>query len=364
MNQLTFVLALALCAVATSKSTVRGSKKGNVSDEDGPQRSRKLAEIQLTGECTKDNFSQQVGGDNNLAAHLRVSVGAIQATLEKRCGDALVPSIDLSVAVGKGPQFLKNFLDGGTTWNDNIETGDGNYSLDADAAVINGVYNNEAQNAVFATPDGGTSETYSESKYFSNFYNGNAECRLGAITCCYTGSRGNGLPTNGQGSTKMCAHDMTLSAKSNHIKMKSYTIYDTQPSDDTYCTGFAWEEDTFSDAVKYNTLFHMAMQTNLFTNKFVRNIPGAPMCGCAEQMPIIEKAACTKAIEGYKIDTSTGKISVDISWDDNCGDLKNHYNSLSGRTDTENFFMDSLLVGEGKCVQAADSFMNDRMLVH
>ena len=83
MNQLTFVLALALCAVATSKSTVRGSKKGNVSDEDGPQHSRKLAEIQLTGECTTANFSPQVGGDNNLAAHLGVSVGAIQATLKR-----------------------------------------------------------------------------------------------------------------------------------------------------------------------------------------------------------------------------------------------------------------------------------------
>jgi len=363
MNHLTLVLALALFAVASSKSTIRGTTKGNFSEEEGRQRSRKLSEVSLTGDCTKANFSSQVGSDSALAYHLKVPVSDIQQTLDERCRQALVPSIDLSVAVGKGPQFLKNFLDGGTTWNDNFETADGEYSLGADAAIISGVYNTDAQNAVFATPDEGTSATYSESKYFSNFYNGNAECRLGAITCCYTSSRSNGLPTNGHGRTDICAHDMTLSAKSNHIKMNSYTIFDTQSTDDTYCTGFAWEEDTFSDAVKYNTLFHMAIQTNLFTNGFVRNIPGAPMCGCAEQMPIVEKAACTKAIEGYTIDTDTGNIRVHISWDD-CGELKNHYSSLPGREQTEKFFIDSLLVGEGNCGKAAEAFMNDRMLIH
>ena len=61
---------------------------------------------------------------------------------------------DLSDTIGKGPQFLKNFLDGGTTWNDNYEA-NGYYKLSKDAAVIGTV---DATSTVFSTPDGGTEE--------------------------------------------------------------------------------------------------------------------------------------------------------------------------------------------------------------
>merc|ERR1740124_1193147 len=111
------------------------------------------------------------------------------------------------------------------------------------------------------------------------------------------------------------------------IHANSITYFKTQESDNTHCSGFAYEKNSFQDTVKYNTLFHMAMMTNLYKKGYVKNIPGAPLCGCVEQMPVIDGAACVKAIEGYKID-SEGNVSVNISWED-CGmDLAAYYDTL------------------------------------
>ena len=95
------------------------------------------------------------------------------------------------------------------------------------------------------------------------------------------------------------------------------TLYDANSSDQAYCTGFAYEKESFGDAVKYNTLFHLAMETNLYQKALVKNIPGAPLCGCAEQMPIVDNADCVEPVEGYTID-SNGDVKVKISWKD-CG---------------------------------------------
>jgi len=354
MSKLATVLAIvSIGGMAYAKPTIRGSSTNN------KHRERHLQEKIFTGECTKSNFGSQLSnGESELASLLGTTVADLDGTMASKCAEALDPSIDLSVAMGKGPQYLKNFLDGGTTWNNNYETASGAYSLTGDKAIIDAVRASDGMNAVFSAPDGGADAAYPG--YFSNFLNDGQECRMGAITCCYTGTRtSNTLPVNAE----MCAHDMSLSAKSNHIKMKSYTIFNTS-ADDVYCQGFAWEEDSFSDAVKYNTLFDMTM-TNLFdTDKgYVGNIPGAPMCGCAEQMPIIDGAACTAVIEGYKI--SSGTISVNLSWKD-CdeGSLVDHYKALAGRGETEKFFMDAKIVPDGECEKAANSFMNDRMLVH
>jgi len=278
---------------------------------------------------------------------------------DDKCRKALVPSIDLSDTIGKGPQFLKNFLDGGTTWNNNYEDDSGNYKLSEDAAVINTVYNSDAKSSVFGSPDGGTSQFYP--RYFSNFYRGEQECPLGVIQCCYLDSR---LPASPfSGNADICALDMAEASKSNHIKARSITYYDTDPSspDQAYCTGFAYENGSFDDAVKYNTLFHLAMKTNLYDNGLVKNIPGAPLCGCVDQMPIVDHSECVKPVEGYTID-SDGNVSVSISWE-NCGtDLPSYYDTLN-RAEAEKKFVHSKIVSSSQCPTATERFMNDQMLI-
>merc|ERR1711971_124455 len=121
----------------------------------------------------------------------------------------------------------------------------------------------------------------------------------GAMTCCYTGNR---LPdTNFVGNAEMCALDMTYARQSNHGNRAAFTYYDSASANEAYCTGFAYEEGSSGEAVKYNTLFHMAMMTNLYDDGYVKNIPGAPLCGCVEQMPIVSHAKCTKAIRDTQL---------------------------------------------------------------
>lgn len=347
MNSLSFLLTIS-SSILASEAALRGSptqKRILSTDGEGFQ-----------GACTVNNFIDLVG-EKPLEDILGVGddKDAMQIELTNRCTAALAPQIDLSDTIEKGPQFMKNFFDGGTTWNDNYEK-DGSYVLQEDAAIIKMKYDAIGRSVVFDTPDGGTSAHYEQ--YFSNFFKGDQECPLGVIECCYTSSR---TTDSLVGNAQMCALDMTNSARSNHIKARSFTVYDTQPNDDTYCSGFAYEKDSFGESVKYNTLFHMAMMTNLYENGRVKNVPGAPMCGCVSQMPMIDQAACVKPIEGYSMD-SDGVVHVNLSWED-CGDLKTYYNSLEDRTDVEKYFVNSQIVGEGKCAEGAKSFLNDQMLV-
>jgi len=348
----TFLLALALYT-HLSECALRGSSLEAFNSEE----TRRLEVTPIIGECTVANFELFVGMEA-LVEYLggTTDTDEMQQILDTRCASALAPQTDLSDTTGKGPQFLKNYLDGGATWNDNYEE-NGSYVLSEDAAVIQSVYDTEAKTSVFATPDGGTSEHYPF--YFSNFFKGDQECRLGVIECCYTNSRDASSPF--QGNSEMCALDMTGAAQSNHIKARSMTYFNAESSNQAYCSGFAYEKDSFGDAVKYNTFFHMAMYNNLYDKGLVKNIPGAPLCGCIEQMPIVDNADCVKAIEGYTID-SEGQVGVNISWEDCGNDLATYYESLH-RTDMEKFFVNSKVVGSGQCTDAALSFMNDHMLV-
>jgi len=320
------------------------------------------AEFAVT-ECTREAFTAAVGSKAHLANLLGVAEedNAIEAMLNTRCKNSLEPDIDLSDTLMKGPQFLKNFIDGGTTWNNNYETDSGYYNLSTDAAIIPTIYNKAATSAVFGSPNGGADDQYPG--YFSNFYAGvdtdgqPRECRSGAMTCCYTGNR---TPNNLTfvGNAEMCALDMTPPSQSNYINRGIFAYYDSQDPNNVYCTGFAYDNDSFGEAVKYNTLFHMAMKTNLYDDGYVKNIPGAPLCACVEQMPIITYAKCIKAVEGYFIDTATGDIRVNISWED-CGNLASYYESLDGKSIIEKAYIKSRIVGtdDGVCHDAAQEVL-------
>lgn len=344
--------AITLSVASVSAATLRGGAKIN-NKETNNQR-RHLATV--NGECTVSNFATTVGGEGQLASLLNTATSNLATVLKDRCDAALNPTVDLSIAIGKGPQFLKNFLDGGSTWNDHKETPDGKYKLSEDAAIIPQLHD-QAETTVFGAPDGGADAAYPG--YFSNFHRGDKECPLGVIQCCYTGSRS--LTGSFTGNANMCALDLADAGKSNHIHNHAYTVYDSQSQDQAYCAGFAYEDGSFGDAVKYNTLFHIAMKTNLYDKGYVRNIPGAPLCGCVEQMPIVDNSECIKAVESYKID-GQGNISANISWSSCDGkNLKEYYDSLDGRTSTEKAFVDTMLIEKGECAAASTSFMNEQM---
>merc|ERR1712050_364196 len=101
----------------------------------------------------------------------------------------------------------------------------------------------------------------------------------------------------------------------------------------------------------------------LFTQGYVKNIPGAPMCGCVEQIPVVGKADCVEPIEGYTIDNETGEVQINLTWKD-CGDLTTYYDTLD-KHDAEKMYLKTKIAGtdDGNCKEAGASFMNERMYV-
>lgn len=65
----------------------------------------------------------------------------------------------------------------------------------------------------------------------------------------------------------------------------------------SHCHGFGWVDGDITDSsVVYrgNNLFYISMYDHMYQRGYVRNIAGAPMCGCAEVMPVVTRADCTQ----------------------------------------------------------------------
>merc|ERR1719159_531107 len=82
------------------------------------------------------------------------------------------------------------------------------------------------------------------------------------------------------------------------------------------------------------------------TNKYTRNVPGAPMCACIEQMPVVSGAHCTQAhpVQTFDIKTSNGNLSLElkdttVTFTD-CGDFKKHYYDRFPQQKISDYFVD------------------------
>eukprot|EP00815_Leptocylindrus_aporus_P008248 CAMPEP_0116074768 /NCGR_PEP_ID=MMETSP0322-20121206/16215_1 /TAXON_ID=163516 /ORGANISM="Leptocylindrus danicus var. apora, Strain B651" /LENGTH=197 /DNA_ID=CAMNT_0003564657 /DNA_START=55 /DNA_END=648 /DNA_ORIENTATION=+ len=188
MPKLNAAAILFISAFGQIESKLRGHSR--LSSTSG----RRLGITTISGACTVANFSSKItGGESELASLLGTinNTDEMQNALDEKCRAALEGSVDLSDSTGRGPQFLKNFLDGGTAWNENY---------DEEISVLDSV---QYTTSVFSPPDGGTSTAYPQ--YFSNFYLGDMECPLGAIECCYTSTRSS---SSFSGNADICAFDM------------------------------------------------------------------------------------------------------------------------------------------------------------
>jgi hypothetical protein len=73
-----------------------------------------------------------------------------------------------------------------------------------------------------------------------------------------------------------------------------------------HCHGFAWADDEYDSISRYkaNNLFFVSMYDHMHQRGYVKNIPGMPMCGCMEQMPMATRSDCTQVdlTEDWKIE--------------------------------------------------------------
>jgi len=280
--------------------------------------------------------------------------------------------------------FGKQYFDGSTEWNEHRQTdqgtSDGTTSqiLSVEAAVVNQVYDTIAQQQGMEFPDG-----------LSNFEN----CDIGAAMCCWIQDRqandNNGncdtpydqncVDKDPMDNTDICYVDMTRDNSSSNVPA-GFAIFEDESEGDTHCHGFAWDSDNSAvDALyKGNNLFYVSMYDHLYSRGYVRTVPGAPMCACVEQMPVVSRSDCTEMSieESFSVTYSANSKSFEASLDNvsieyascegangNNNDLEAYFERLvnEGRRDpSELECLQEILVGEDNCEDAISDLLSNQ----
>ena len=198
---------------------------------------------------------------------------------------------------------------GGGEWNYEVETAAGEDRLQADAARVNDIYHYNAQRQPVEFP------TYLESfnpyvedgSHVVNAIVDTDGCDLNAAFCCFSQDRQAG-DNNGNcatpyerncydkdpaDNTNICYVDHARSAKSSRVGAGFSIFGDLATNKENiegpvHCHGFAWGDDPLSadHVYKGNLLFYVSMYDHLTQRGYARNIPGSPMCACAENVSI------------------------------------------------------------------------------
>jgi len=274
----------------------------------------------------------------------------------------------------KGWQFDNNYFDGGTYLNEE-------YEPTAIEDTFNEVYENIAKDTLVTFPNDATSVE-------KNF----ADCDINAIMCCWVQDRqandDNGNCNDGDcvdkdpaDNTDICYVDLENGAKSSHVA-GGYAIFPGDTEGDSHCHGMAWGDDLTGVDARYrgNSLFYISMYDHLSQRGYVREVPGAPMCGCIDQMPVVTRADCTEMNinESYKVTLKdSGRMFAQITdttiefnacrdADGNAGgnDLENYLRYLNneGIYNIDEATIRKYLVGSTECPAAIEAFLNSKGL--
>lgn len=213
--------------------------------------------------------------------------------VEKLCNSAIElnsssNSYPFEQVTKKGWQFDSNYYDGGTYLNEE-------YEPEEIPEFIDNVYEGVAQTQLI---------TYPEDHIEKNF----GSCQAQSVMCCWVQDR-QANDDNGNcedddckdadpaDNTDICWVDLESSPGSNHVE-DGFALFEGDSEGDAHCHGFAWsnEEDTDTTSYRYrgNVLFYVSMYDHLSQRGYVREVPGAPMCACLEQMPAVSESDCTE----------------------------------------------------------------------
>lgn len=274
--------------------------------------------------------------------------------------------------------FVKAYYDGGTNWNDLRETTDLNgnerYVLaDYPGSRINQIYNGPAQNSGITYPEN------------INLFN---SCDLRAVMCCFVRDRQAG-DNNGNcaeddcfdkdpaDNVDICYSDMSRSLDAAGVD-GGFALYPNGEGA-SHCHGFAWSLDDQDTISKYigNNLFYVSMYDHFSQRGYVNPVPGSPMCGCVEHMPVVTRSDCTQLDVDQPstfVLRSNGIFQASISptpaidfnacqGDGKNNDLAAYYKRLVNEgkaTEQEKAKFDAHIVGNGNCEDAVSSFMKEK----
>mmetsp|Transcript_29125 Transcript_29125/g.48153 ORF Transcript_29125/g.48153 Transcript_29125/m.48153 type:complete len:966 (-) Transcript_29125:190-3087(-) len=270
-----------------------------------------------------------------------------------------VPFADIP---GYGESFITNFFNGGTHWNTMRETsfpldanGETTSVLKQDASQVKSFYEGKAQYGLVQWPD-----------QLPNF----SECEMNTAYCCWTTDRqaddNNGncampydencVDADPADNTDLCFVDVAAGSAT-FGKTDDGTFF--FPHDDhnnqneikaegpIHCHGVGWADNVLDPSAVYkgNNLFYVSMYDHMYKRGYVRNVPGAPMCGCAEQMPVVSRSDCTQldvvqqfeiTYDGTSFEATLAKTDIDFNacegldryGEDDSNDLWSYMNRL------------------------------------
>ena len=270
-------------------------------------------ELHSSDPITREVFPCYHSSAKELTYHLPANVTDPEAFITSLCKQAYddyeidhqVPWADITQ---EGDKSDKEYYDGNGDWNEEHQSnyphppvipGQASNVLNRDAERVDDLYETNVQRYPLQWPgDAPTSMT--------NF----ANCQLQSAMCCWVSDRqandNNGncatpydercIDADPGDNTDLCAVDMSRSTKDSTHVDDGFAIFPDSVEGPVHCHGFAWGEDETEADFRYraNNLFYVSMSDHLHDRGYVRNVQGAPMCGCVEHMPIVSRSDCTE----------------------------------------------------------------------
>jgi len=240
--------------------------------------------------------------------------------------------VPFTAAANRGTDlhFEQMFYNGRTDWQEEVETlyEESDFSatsiLREDAEQVRSFYDGVAQGYRVDWP--GALPNFKSSV---NDADNLATCTTNAAMCCWPKDRqandGNGncampydtncVNKDPADNTNLCYVDVERGNSSTGEDGKGFIAFPGDNNDgegSIHCHGLAWSNDVNDRTARYkaNNLFFVSMYDHMYQRGYVKNIPGAPMCGCVEQMPTVSRSDCTQ------VDlTETVSISYDADAD-------------------------------------------------
>lgn len=265
--------------------------------------------VNVADGCGPDDARQElvrllVNDDDDEEASARIAVETLCRAAMEDFGEQR-SSLPLEDAVPpglEGQAFVEHYYQGASDWNEQVATlypqdEDGESNLLArDAALVKRFYEGPG--------------TYGRVEW-PEYIDTMRSCVLNTVYCCWPQDRqardgGNGncrepydtdcVDENPADNTDLCF------VEHNNNGWFSFPGDDKKDNDESegpiHCHGFAWADDHNSDSFVYraNNLFYVSMYDHLYKRGYVRNIPGAPMCACAEQVSVLCVSVCVYAL--------------------------------------------------------------------
>jgi len=198
-------------------------------------------------------------------------------------------------------------------------------------------------------------------------------CSSKAVICCWTD-----VPES-KTNTDVCYID-NRAPYAGQVSGGFY-LYPAASEGSVNCHGFTVGDERYLESYRFrgNALFQLAVNHGLLENNFTSEIAGAPMCSCADDAPVIDKADCSeiKIDESYAFKWSkTANATLTHSFNgvslESCKDesgavigLRDHYYSMVAAgvvkpTALGSRPFNNTVVGDGNCGAVMTSFLKSR----